>query len=318
MSTATASELPLETTSPAQRLRRMAAAVRLSFRWLGTNRTLSTEQKQTVSDAYGADAKLLSAGKRILDTSSPPFRQLTSVRSQIAKYWRGITLPYVEVGVRLIRQSDVVAFNQNMEGLRHDLAIAERGLARVYDQIKSDARQRLGRLYDPSDYPSQIDGLFSVEWDFISVEPPSYLLRLAPEVFEQERERVSRRFEEAVELAEQGFVAEFAKVVSHLTERLRDNGEGGRQVFRDSLIGNLTEFFERFRRLNVRSNEELDQLVEQAQQLVGSVTPRDLRDNSSLRQHVATEMSVVQSQLEQMIVDRPRRSIVRPQPARRD
>jgi hypothetical protein len=315
MSTATVSELPLETTSPALRLRRIAAAVRVSFRWLGTNRTLSTEQKQAVGEAYGADSKLLSAGKRILDTRSPAFRQLTSVRSQIAKYWRSITLPYVEPGVRLIRQSDVVVFNQTMDGLRHELAIAERGMARAYDQIKADAQRRLGRLYEPNDYPAQIEGLFGVEWDFVSVEPPNYLMRLAPEVYEQERERVARRFEEAVELAEQGFIAELARLVSHLTQRLRDNGEGERQVFRDSLVGNLSEFFDRFRRLNVRSNDELDRLVEQAKELVRGVTPADLRDSANLRQHVATEMAVVQSQLEGMIVDRPRRSIVR-QPRR--
>jgi hypothetical protein len=43
--------------------------------------------------------------------------------------------------------------------------------------------------------------------------------------------------------------------------------------------------------LNVRSNEQLDQLVGQAQQVIRGVEPQDLRDNVGLRQHVATEMS---------------------------
>src|SRR4051812_22709548 len=99
MSTASMFELPLETTSAAERLRRVAAAVKLSFRWLGTNRTLSTEQKCTVGEAYEADSTLLSAGKRILDTRCPAFRELTRVRTQTAKYWRSMTLPYVEPGI---------------------------------------------------------------------------------------------------------------------------------------------------------------------------------------------------------------------------
>ena len=40
---------------------------------------------------------------------------------------------------------------------------------------------------------------------------------------------------------------------------------------RDPAVTNLTEFFERFRRLNVRSSPELDALVEQARGLVKGV-----------------------------------------------
>jgi len=36
-------------------------------------------------------------------------------------------------------------------------------------------------------------------------------------------------------------------------------------VFRDSAVENLREFFERFRRLTIRSSPELDALVEQAE-----------------------------------------------------
>lgn len=63
MSTLTVSDIPLDAASPAQRLRRSAAAVRVHFTWLGVHKTLTTQQKGEVSDNYGADARLLSAGK---------------------------------------------------------------------------------------------------------------------------------------------------------------------------------------------------------------------------------------------------------------
>ena len=183
-----------------------------------------------------------------------------------------------------------------MEGFREELSTAETALNDEYDRMKADARRRLGRLFNPADYPPEVRGLFGVEWDFPSIEPPAYLMRLAPDIYRQEQERVAQRFEEAVRMAEQAFVAEFARLVSHLTERLND-GDGERRIFRDTVVTNLGEFFERFRQLNVRSNEDLDGLVVQAQGLVRGVTPQNLRDNDGLRQHVATEMAVVQSQL---------------------
>jgi hypothetical protein len=311
MTTLTISDIPLEATSPAQRLRRMAAAVRVHFTWWGVHRTLTSQQKEEVGDTYGADARLLSAGKKIIDVRHEAFRKLTSIRTRIVSHWRGITLPYVEAGVRLIRQSDIEAFVHCLEGFKEDLTQAERELNGVYQEMKNDARERLGRLFNASDYPPEVRELFTLAWEFPSVEPPSYLMRLNPEIYAQEQERISRRFEEAVQLAEQAFMSEFSKLLSHLTERLANDGNGERRIFRDTAVTNLTEFFERFRHLNVRSNQDLDQLVEQAQQMVSGVTPQDLRDDGDLRQQIATQMSQVQNDLEGMIVNRPRRQIIR-------
>ncbi|MFL5329192.1 MAG: hypothetical protein ACJ8C4_09770 [Gemmataceae bacterium] len=305
-------EIPLETTSAADRLRRIAAAVRVAFTWWGTHRALTGDQKDAVCEATGADTRLLSAGKRIVDVAHPAFRRLTSVRTQVVKHWRSVTLPYVDSGVRLIRQSDVAAFNLTMEGFRNDLAHAERGLSAAFEQIKTDARKRLGSLYDATDYPAEIRRLFALDWDYPAVEPPAYLMRLAPDVYEQQKERVGQRFEEAVQLAEQAFMTEFTRLLSHLTERLRDGDDGERRVFRDSAVTNLSEFFNRFRALNIRSNADLDHLVDQARQLVTGVTPHELRSNDDLRSRIASEMSVVQSQVDAMIIERPRRSIIRP------
>src|SRR5262249_4261071 len=120
------------------------------------------------------------------------------------------------------------------------------------------ARESLARLYNATDYPESLIGLFDVNWEFPSVEPPAYLERLSPELYRKESERVAARFDEAVGLAEEAFLAELDRLVTHLTERLSGQEDGKPKVFRDSAIENLTEFFSRFRRLNIRSNEQLD------------------------------------------------------------
>jgi hypothetical protein len=134
---------------------------------------------------------------------------------------------------------------------------------------------------------------------------------LNPELYEQECQRVQARFDEAVSMAEQAFIAELAKLVSHLTERLSGEADGKPRIFRDSAVENLTDFFQRFRQLNVRSNEQLDRLVADAQNIVRGIQPQSLRDDAALRQQVATEMSRVQSVLDGLLVDRPRRNILR-------
>ncbi len=295
----------------AERLRSLMAAVRLSFVWFGVKKTLTQEQKSQAADAFGAEGDYLSAAKKLLDTSHPAFKAVSSAKSRIVAYWRGISLPYPEPGIRLIRQDDVPTFTVQLTTLQAELAEVVERLSEQYQELKAAARARLGRLFNAADYPASLVGLFEAHYDFPSVEPPDYLRKLSPQLYAQEAARVAARFEEAVQLAEQAFIEELSRLVSHLTERLSGTEDGKPKVFRDSALENVQEFFQRFRHLNVRSSQQLDELVVDAQRIVRGIQPQQLRDSVSLRQQVTTQLSGVQSVLDGLLVDRPRRSILR-------
>ena len=298
-------------TSPSQRLRATMAAVRVSLSWFGTRKSLTSEQRTQAADTFGAEGAFLSAGKKLLDTKHEAYKAVTAVKGRIIALWKSMSLPYPEPGIRLIRQDQIETFSAQLETLKEELNEAVVRLDQHYEHLKSAARNRLGSLYNPADYPLSLQGLFSVSHDFPSVEPPDYLAQLSPEIYRQECERVAARFDEAVQLAEQAFMEELEELVSHLTERLTGQNDNRPKVFRDSAVNNLTEFFERFKQLNVRSNEQLDDVVAQCQRMVRGVEPQALRDNQGLRQHVTQELSQVQNVLDSLLVDRPRRNILR-------
>jgi hypothetical protein len=301
------------TPSPAQGLRANMAAVRVSFTWLGTRKSLTPEQRAQAAQPFEAEGQYLSAGKKLLDTSHSAFKSVTAIRGKIASAWKSMSLPFPEPGVRLIKRDQVDEFVGLVEEYRAELAEAVANLDRHYGELKAAAAKRLGRLFNPGDYPETLVGLFDVSWDFPSVEPPDYLRDLNPALYEAERQRVAARFDEAVRLAESAFLEEFGRLVGHLSERISGAGEDDKpKVFRDSAVGNLVEFFERFRNLNVRNNDQLDALVAQARQAVRGVGAQDLRTSGDLRQTVASELSRVQSALDGLMVDRPRRRIIRP------
>lgn len=300
-----------DTSSASNRLRSTMAAARLSFTWLGVRKSLNSQQKNQAADSFGAEGKFLSAGKKLLDTSHPAFKAVTSIRSQTIAYWKGVSLPYPEPGVRLIRQAAITDFDNKIAEFRGELDHAVAELHCHYDELREAARDRLGDLFDVSDYPTTLIGMFAIEHDYPSVEPPDYLRQLSPELYEQECRRVQSRFDEAVQLTEQAFLEELAKLVDHLTERLNGQDDGKPKVFRDSAVTNLTDFFERFRSLNVRSNEQLDAMVERARGIVSGVAPQELRDSGALRQQIASQLTSVQSSLDGLLVDRPRRNILR-------
>lgn len=166
----------------AQRLRMEMTAARVSLRWFGVRKALTPQQKTQAAESFGAEEQFLSARKKLLDTRDPAYKQVTAVRGRVLSYWKGMSLPYPEAGLRLIRQDKLDEFNQHMTELRAALHDAVNSLDRHYDELKSNARRRLGELYNPGDYPPSLEGLFDVEWDFPNIEPPDYLLQLNPSI----------------------------------------------------------------------------------------------------------------------------------------
>lgn len=300
-----------EANTASARLRATMAAARLSFNWLGVRKSLSSQQKNQAADSFGAEGKYLSAGKKLLDTSHPAYKAVTAIRGRAVAYWKGVSLPYPEAGIRLIRQDRIQDFDQQIDAFREELEEAVAELDRRYDELRAAARHRLGELFNESDYPPTLRNAFAIEHDYPSVEPPAYLRQLSPELYQQECRRVQARFDEAVELAEQTFLEEFSKLVEHMTERLSGDADGQPKVFRDLAVTNLTDFFDRFRSLNVRTNEQLDELVERAQEIVRGVRPQQLREDGALRNQITSQLTGVQSSLDGLLVDRPRRRILR-------
>ncbi|MEK6236961.1 MAG: hypothetical protein N2C14_19815 [Planctomycetales bacterium] len=298
-------------TSPAQRLQAEFVAAKVSFTWLGVRKSLNADQQAQAADTFDASSRYLSATKRLLDVKHPAFRAVTVVRGQAVGHWKSHSLPYPEPGLRLIKQAAIESFHERMLDYQRDLADAVETLDSQFDELKEGARHRLGTLYDPRDYPESLAGLFQMEWSFPTVEPPSYLQRLHPEIYQRQCSRVAAQFDEAVRLAEEAFTTEFENLLSHLVERLSGEQDGKPKVFRDTAVGNLRDFFKRFRSLNVRSNDQLDELIEQAQHAVTGMKPQDLRTDLSLREHVADQLQSVKSSLDEMLTDRPRRNIIR-------
>ncbi len=297
---------------PARRLRATMAAVRVAWTWMGTRRTLTPGQRARAAEAFDAEGAALSAGKKILDTRHPAFRAVTAIRGKADADFRFATLPFPEPGVRLIPHDHVEAFDGRMADHRAELADAVDHLDARFGELRRSAAERLGTLFDPGDYPGSLLGLFGVAWDFPNVEPPAYLLRLSPGLYEAERARVAARFEEAVELAERAFAEEFARLVGHLCGRLEVPADGGEpRTFRDTAVENLSEFFGRFRALNVRSSPELDDLVERARRAVGGSRRGTCEAAGRCGPRWRRTSSGSARPWDGMLVERPRRRILR-------
>lgn len=297
------------TQTAANELRSHMGAVKLSFTWVGTQRKLSDRQMQQAASSFNATTDLVTASKRLFDTKRESYRALTTLKSQASSYWRAMTLPFPQEGVRLIKQSDVAQFEEKMRDFQDRLSAAAATLQLEYEEIKQQAREQLGELYNPEDYPPSLEHMFSIRWEYPSIDAPDYLLQYNPDLYEKEQRRVQEKFETAVLMAEDAFAEKLQELVDHLIERLTD-ADGGTKRFHKSVIENFQEFYDNFKHMNVRSNQELEALIKQAADITAGVDVKALRNQSTLRQNLTAQMTTVKAALNNLVTDAPTRRIV--------
>ena len=258
-----------------------------------------------------AEEDSITAGKMIYDTRLPAIRAINSKRGEIKEWWEEETLPYAQDGVRLLPKNRVEWFNARMQLRRQELFILAADVQYQRDLIVEDAMKRLGEAFNLLNYPDDLSISYGMEWSFPSLEPAG---DLPPQIYEQQAAQIRGKLEEAVQLAEQAFLIQFLELVESLHERLTPGADGARKVFRDSAVNNFQEFFTRFQKLSLGSNQELETLVSSAKELVFGIEPKELRKGHLLREEVSTGLSRIKDKLAPLVIKKPRRAIILPQP----
>ena len=300
-----------ETMTPAETLQLQYAAMRVQFTWMGVRKAVSDQHRDEAADEFGAQAKMLSLSKKLIDTKHEAYRACSKIKREITSEFKRVSLPYPETGIRLVPHKKMDDFDEFMQDAQGRLNQASSRLQDRYAELRDKARNDLGRLFNEDDYPDTIENLFAVQWNVENVNPPDYLLELKPGLYERELQRVRSMFNNAVEMAEEAFVSDMAKLVDGLHERLTDNEDGTPKVFGDGCVDKLKDFIGRFRELSVRSNDDLEKLVNECDQLTRGVTADTFRNIPELRQHVAQKLAEVKEAMESDLVVLPRRKIKR-------
>lgn len=292
-----------------KKLRDETCACRYHQSRFGVSKAVSKSQKQQAADTFGADSGAVSMSKKLLDTKDPAYKGVTDCLHRMKMYWISTTVPYPDRGIRLIRRGFIEEFETKMKEFQSQLEEAVDVLEGQYERMLEARKESMGELFNIRDYPDSIKPEFEVSWDFTSVEPPDYLKQLNPELYKREQEKVAKRLEQAVEMAESGFVNEFKKFVASLYDKLAGGDDGKRKVIRDSAVNNIHDFIAKFKSLNIGSNQELEGLVNQCEDLVDGVTPEELRKSNELKDILADGLGKIDKQIDEMIVDKPTRSI---------
>lgn len=298
----------------AAELRSETIAIELNLPTIGRHRRMDERHQCEVADHFGAKRKAVGGNKGLYAPNQPEIKKISSALGAARAAWLSLTIAY-RPGIRLLRkerlQDWIAAFEKCQKELSEALAEADAN----YNEILAASREFLGeKLFNFNDYPTKFSGWLHIRWSVHNFEPSDQLLQLAPETYKREQERVRKQFEGAIAAYEQESREQLQKLVGALVDKLGDAKTGvtkdGKKVkFTEAATSNLREFFERFKSLNIRSDQALADLVDTAEQALGSTTMLDVKKSADKRDALAASFDAVAKKLDQLVIDAPSRSI---------
>ena len=250
----------------------------------------------------------LTATKKLVDPES--LKPICKVGNSARTYLTSISLPFPIQGMVFIPKEIITRVDQKLEGFKTEFNQTVTTFLDDYDKLRETAMIYLGDLFNEVDYPVHVEKKFSFAWRFIILDVPNGKSGiLSPEIYEREKEKFIQTMEEARTMAIESLREEFGLMVERITERFTQSGDGKPKVFKNATVESFYEFFETFKERNIFRDQQLDELVERAQAVLGGVSAESIRTNADLKENIRAGMAEVEGVMA-VALARPRRKIV--------
>jgi hypothetical protein len=253
-----------------------------------------------------ADKRQLSLTKHLIESD-----ELVALRRHLheTKAWcMARCMPsFLKAGIYVVKLDQVPVFEEHLakslKKMRDELVPA---FVAAYPDAVTKASDALGDLYDQNDYPAAnlLTSRFDIDWAWIGFGVPE---NIPAKLRQQEADKLRKKFIDAEQEILFALREGFKQVIEHAVERLKIEPGKKPPIIKESLVANLSEFFETFEAKNLMDDDELAGLVEKAKAIIGSTSGETLRKNPKSRKAIAAQFEDVKATLDKMLVNRPAR-----------
>jgi hypothetical protein len=274
----------------------------VTLRRLGVKRKVDSRTEHISTDT---DRKVLAIQKVLLVAEE--LDAIEHIDSQIRSYLGRMSLPddILRRGWYLLATEMVEAVDARLAEYQAERQEHVARLKTNYWTRIKEAEPRLKGMFSYSDYPDveALDSSFGMEIDYReTVTVPDSLKGVANGlIFQRQGKKAMEQCQKIVADVEQGLIAYLEGFVNHLEARLGTQPDGRLMVFKDSSIERFREFVQNLPAMNITNNQQLNELGQQAQQLLEGVSPALLRKNRTARELVKTEAEHLKTQVNLLI-----------------
>lgn len=217
--------------------------------------------------------------------------KLNEVRSserQIRETHRKYTLPWADDATRLLPTKVWEEYNPLIVALitHHTETVIPAFAKRYHTEVIPSARERLQGLFNPADFPDDIESRFGVTLRYLPVPVSSDVrVQLSKEEVASLQQEVETATRDAYRLANEEILDRASKPMLRLAEALTDYKPGKR--LSDALLANVAEIAALIPALNISGSPVVDDLAQQIGDLVADLDTESLSASRRARSRVA-------------------------------
>ena len=245
----------------------------------------------------GAKTKVVNANKNLMAG--------TGVLENVVKYaanaraWHlSQTLPWTDNGSRLLPMSNFMNYKEQLGKLESNYdALVDKFIV-SYPTLVNAAAFQLGNLFDRNEYPHE-DALrkkFKFAYSFFPVPTAGdFRIDINEEAKAEIMANCNSAYQDRLNNAMREAWSRLHDCLSRMSERLTDNADGSRKIFRDSLVENGIELADMLKHLNITQDPSLEQARRELESAIGHHSLDSLRDNSNAREAVKLKVDTILS-----------------------
>lgn len=279
-------------------LRERAMLVRFSVgRWYGTGADDEVTAKVKRDAEAVGDVGVFT--KRFM--SRDALAQINAVTNEARKYHKRVTLPWFEK-VRILSVDIFFDYKKEMTAYQMRFEQAVEKFLLEYEELKGKEKQRLGKLYRESDYPSAAVLRKRFRYD-LAIEPlpnaDDFRVDVGREELERLRSEIEERVSESVHEATTDLWHRMYESVEHLREQLAKS-EG---AIRSSLFENIKEMVALLPKLNITRDPKLQAMSERVAKELLEVDVDAVRESAAVRSDVAKKADKILASMKSFVGD---------------
>jgi len=232
-------------------------------------------QKQTTTRAGNYSKRLFA--------DEPIFDAIQKFAGNARTYHYHATMPWSDSGLRLLTTAMYFDYNKKISEMEMDFDNLVSNFINQYQVLVAKAQTKLGALFDPSDYPDVMDVAskfrFSVKYAPVP-DVGDWRVDVGNDAKKQLMESYVNYYSSNLEQAMREPWERMHEALKNMSIKL--SGEK-KQIFRDTLVGNVVELCDLMDKFNVTGDPKMKQAKVKIENALLGITPDALREDDELR-----------------------------------
>lgn len=257
-----------------------------------TGRKLDKRATGTVEATHATEQGVGNFTKRLL----PGARELEAISSAagaLRKFYYENTLPWAADGSRIISSQNYFPFTQEFRKRKADFDSRVAAFLSEYPKLQAEARRKLGDLFSESEYPDVLRLAIRFQCE-MNIYPVPDVGDFRVDISDAEKQI----FLDSMARVEREALNDCYRRLFEVVAKAADKLKSPEAVFRDSLIGNITELVELLPRLNPINDPNLEALRAEVNAVVSKVSAESVRASETTREETARKLADIASKMD--------------------